>query len=90
MDVVNLDKAGKKALRDFCGEMSASMTRADGEREFQKEAIKEFADKWEIDKKVLRKMAKTYHKQNFHTVAGEQHTFEGVYRQVFDIEEDDV
>jgi hypothetical protein len=33
-------------------------------------------------------MAKTYHKQNFHTVSGEQHTFEGVYRQVFDIEED--
>ena len=88
MDVVNLDESGKKALRSFCGEMSASMTRMEGEREFQREAIKEFADKWEIDKKLLRQVARVYHKQNFYTVSGEQHTMEEVYRQVFEVDED--
>lgn len=88
MDIKNLDEAGKKALRDFCGEMSASMTRAEGERDFQKEAVKEFADKWEIDKKILRKIARVYHKQNFYTVSGEQHMMEEVYRQTFEVDND--
>lgn len=84
MNVEHLDEVGKKALRDFCGEMSASMTRAEAERDLQKEAIKEFADKYEIDKKILRKMARVYHKQNFYTVSGEQNQFEKVYTQVFE------
>lgn len=86
MNTDHLDDAGKKALKDFCGEMSASMTRAEGERDFQSEAIKNFADTYELDKKLLRKMARTYHKQNFNTTKEENSEFEAVYAEVFDID----
>jgi hypothetical protein len=86
MDIANLDEAGKKALRDFCGELSASMSRVEGERDFQREAVKKFAEDFEIDKKILKQTAKIYHKQNFHTVSGEQHMMEQFYRQIFGIE----
>jgi len=84
MNVESLDDAGKKALKDFCTEMSSSMFRAEAERELQREAIKDFADKYEIDKKILRKMARVYHKQNFFTTVEEQNEFETVYKQVFE------
>lgn len=84
MNVASLDEEGKKALKDFCVEMSASMVRQADERDFQKEAVKEFADAYEIDKKILRKMARVYHKQNFMTTVEEQNEFEAVYNQVFE------
>ena len=72
----------KKALRDFLGEMSASFTRAEAEREFQREAIKNFADKYTMDKKVLRKLAKTYHQSNFHTHKQEFEEFAELFEEV--------
>ena len=72
----------KKALRDFLGEMSASMARAEGEREFQREAIKDFAEKYTMDKKVLRKLAKTYHQSNFHTHKQEFEEFAELFEEV--------
>lgn len=84
MNVASLDAEGKKALKDFCTEMSGSMFRGEAERTLQKEAVKEFADTYEIDKKILRKMARVYHKQNFFTTVEEQNEFEAVYNQVFE------
>lgn len=46
-------------------EISNSMTRAESERDFQKEAIKAASEEHQIPKKQLRKLAKTYHKQNY-------------------------
>lgn len=83
MNVNSLDEVGKKALKDFCVEMSSSMFRGEAERTLQREAIKDFADNYEIDKKILRKMARVYHKQNFFTTVEEQNEFEAVYNQVF-------
>lgn len=82
----NLDVAGKKALKDFCVEMSGAMTRGEAERDFQRESIKDFADNYEIDKKILRKMARTYHKQNFKTACQEQEEFEAMYASIFKTE----
>ena len=55
----------RKAILDCMKELSASMTRTEGEREFQREAIKELCDNLELSKKTFRRMAKVYHKQNF-------------------------
>lgn len=83
MNLENLDEVGKTALRSLCGELSSSMTRVEGERDFQKEAITEFAEKFEVDKKLLRQVARIYHKQNFHTVSSEQHILRKCYEQLF-------
>ena len=73
----------KKAIKDFCAEMSASMTRVKGETTFRREAVKRAAEKTEVDKKILRKMAKVYHDSRFLTLKEENEEFETVYTEVF-------
>lgn len=72
----------KKKVLGVLEEISNAMTRIEGERGFITEAIKEASEKHEIDKKILRKMARTYHKRNFSTEVAEQETFQHLYETV--------
>lgn len=72
----------KKALRDYLDEMSASMFRAGGERDFQKEATKDAAEKFQLKPKQLRKLARTYHKQNFSDEVAEAAEFQEMYEDI--------
>lgn len=63
-------------------ELSNAMTRVDGEKEFMKQAIKDAAEKYDIDKKHLRKMANVYHKNNFDEVQGESEEFCELYESI--------
>lgn len=71
----------KKALRGYLDEMSASMFRAAGERDFQKEATKDAAEKFEMKPKVLKKLARVYHKQNFSEEMAEASEFQKLYEE---------
>lgn len=71
----------KKALRGYLDEMSASMFRAGGERDFQKEATKDAAEKFEMKPKVLKKMARVYHKQNFTDEIADAAEFQKLYEE---------
>ena len=82
------DPVVRKAVKDFCDEMSASMSRAEGERTFQTEAVKLLADKHELDKKILKKMAKTFHRSNYSTQKQDQSEFEIAYETLFGTPED--
>lgn len=73
----------KKAVKGYCDEMSASMSRSEGERDLQKEATKDLAEKHELDKKMLKKMASAYHKSNFNTVKTDNAEFESMYEELF-------
>ena len=72
----------RKAILDCMKELSASMTRNEGEREFQREAIKELCDNLELSKKTFRRMAKVYHKQNFTKEIEEHEEFETMYETI--------
>jgi hypothetical protein len=72
----------RKAILDCMKELSASMTRTEGEREFQREAIKELCDNLELSKKTFRRMAKVYHKQNFTKEIEEHEEFETLYETI--------
>lgn len=74
----------RKAIADLCNEMSASMTRAAGERDFQKEAVKNIADQYELDKKMLRKIARIFHQSKFSTIQEENNELESMYQTVFE------
>ena len=87
MSEVVLDDVKKKAIVDFCQEMSASMTRRTAEGEFQREAVTHIAKEYELDKKILRKMAKVFHDSKFATVTAENQEFESAYTEVFGIQE---
>lgn len=79
----------KKAIQDFCAEMSASMTRKSAEGDFQKEAINLLMEKFEgLDKKILRKMAKVFHASNFSTVVEADEEFQIEYVKVFGVQDD--
>jgi hypothetical protein len=71
----------KKALRGYLDEMSASMFRAGGERDFQREATKDAAEKFEMKPKVLKKMARVYHKQNFSDEIADAAEFQKLYEE---------
>lgn len=76
------DPAARTAIKKCLEEISASMTRTEGERDFIKEAIGNICEQYELNKKTIRKLAKTYHKQNFSREVAEHEEFETMYEQL--------
>jgi hypothetical protein len=76
------DPAARKAIKKCMDELSASMARTEGEREFIKEAINNICDEYEMSKKTFRKLAKVYYKQNFSKEVAENEEFETMYEQL--------
>jgi hypothetical protein len=74
--------ADRKAILDCMKEISASMARTEGEREFIREAIKDICEKHQLSKKTFRRMAKVYHKQNFNLELEEHEEFESMYQTI--------
>lgn len=68
--------ADRKAIMDAMMEISASKTRMEGERDFQKEAINDLYDKFKIPKRLLSRFANAYHKQNYTEVLAVDSDFE--------------
>ena len=76
------DPAARKAIKKCMDELSASMSRIDGERDFIKEALANICEEYEMSKKTFRKLAKVYHKQNFSKEVAEHEEFETMYEQL--------
>ena len=76
------DPASRKAIKKCMDELSASMTRIEGERDLIKEAINNCCEEYEMNKKTFRKLAKVYHKQNFSREVAEHEEFETMYEQL--------
>ena len=72
-----------KTIKDALFEISASMTRVEGEKDFQKEALSDLAEKTQVPKKYLGKMAALYHRQNKDEVEGDQELVSELYDAVF-------
>jgi hypothetical protein len=72
----------KKKLKGAIQEISNSMTRMEAERDLIKEIIKEQSDQFQIPKKILSKIAKTYHKQNLTQEVEDHEDFVELYEEV--------
>lgn len=68
----------KKGLK----ELSDVMTMQEAQRDTLKEIINSVYDELKIPKKIIRKMAKTYHKSNYSEVVAEQEEFELLYEGI--------
>lgn len=66
------------ALKDI----SASMTRMEAERDLLKEIKKDICDDLQLNRKVLNKLARTYHKGNFSEEQELHKNFEDLYETV--------
>lgn len=76
------DPAKRDAIKKVLDELSGSMARIEGERSYISETIKDLSEEFQINKKILRRMAKTYHKQNFSNEIAENEEFEVMYEQI--------
>lgn len=79
---MNLTPQDKKKLETALKEMSASMTRQSAERDLQKNVIGDICEELDLNKKVFRKLAKVYHKQNFADEVATHQEFETLYETV--------
>lgn len=76
------DPNARKSIKKCLDELSASMTRIEGERDLIKEAIKNICEEHELSKKTFRRLAKTYHKRNYSREVAEHEEFELMYEQL--------
>lgn len=79
---MNLTPADKKKLEDALKEMSTSMSRVAAERDLQKNVIGDICEELDLNKKVFRKLAKVYHKQNYADEVATHQEFEQLYETV--------
>lgn len=85
--IIPSDPGTIKQIQDACFELSASMTRSEGEKSFQKEAIEELFKATAVPKKQLKKLASLYHKQNKSEVEAENESTSELYDRVFKSEQ---
>lgn len=78
-----MDINKEQKIKNAIVELSNSFLRTESERDLQKEIIKKLNDDTDIDKKVIRKMARTYHKQNYHEEHQANEEFSDLYETVF-------
>jgi hypothetical protein len=79
---MNLTPQDKKKLEVALKDMSTSMTRVEAERDLQKNLIGDICEELDLNKKVFRKLAKVYHKQNFADEVATHQEFESLYENV--------
>ena len=68
-----------KAIRDSLSEISNEMTIINAHKEAIKDIMDAMYDAHKIPKKVINRMAKTYHKQSFQEDVAEDNEFEALY-----------
>lgn len=79
VNVNSLTAEQKQQLKKAIQELNDSMTRMAAERELQKEGIVDVSTKLGLDKKLVRRLAKTYFKANFNQESEENKMFEEFY-----------
>lgn len=76
----------RKKIMDAMDEISACMTRIEGEKSYIKETIADLHEKFDIPKKMLNRFAKCHHKQSYHEELGADDEFETLCQTLVNIE----
>jgi len=72
----------RKKLYKVVRECSDSMTRVQGEKDFLKEAVTDICEELKLPKRIVNRLIKVYHKQNFDEEVAVQDQFETLYEMV--------
>jgi hypothetical protein len=76
------NEADKKKLLDCLRECSGSMTRMEGEKDYIKESIAAISKDLQLPKKLVAKLVKVYHKQNYDEEVATHEQFETLYETI--------
>lgn len=68
--------ADRKVIMDAAIEISACLTRIEGEKAYIKETLSDLHDKFKIPKKLMARFMRSYHKQNYSEELGSDSEFE--------------
>ena len=82
VSVESLTGEERKRLRSVILDLNDSLTRIAAEQDLQKEAISEICEKLNLDKKIVRKLARTYYKANYTDEIEANEAFEAFYSKV--------
>lgn len=74
--------ADREKLFKVIQECSNSMTRADAEKDFVKESIDAISKELQLPKKLVARLTKVYHKQNYDEEVATHEQFEQIYETV--------
>ena len=82
LSINQLSQPDREKLFKIIKECSDSMTRIDGEQDYIRESITETAKQMRLPKKLVAKLIKVYHKQNFDEEVAVHEQFETLYETV--------
>lgn len=82
LTINQLSAPDREKLFKIVQECSNSLTRIDGEQDYIREAITETAKQMQLPKKMVAKLVKVYHKQNFDEEVAVHEQFETLYESV--------
>jgi hypothetical protein len=82
LTINQLSEPDKEKLFKIIQECSNSMVRIDGEKDYIREAIAETAKNMQLPKKLVARLIKVYHKQNYDEEVAVHEQFETLYETV--------
>jgi Zn-dependent M32 family carboxypeptidase len=72
----------RKKIKQAVQEISNSFTRIEAERDLIKEIVKDVSDNHQIPRKIIAKIAKTFHRQNLTQEIADHEDFVDIYETV--------
>ena len=82
LTINQLSQPDREKLFKIIKDCSDSLTRIDGEQDFIRESITETSKQMQLPKKLIAKLVKVYHKQNFDEEVAVHEQFETLYESV--------
>jgi hypothetical protein len=82
LSINQLSQPDREKLFKIVKECSDSMTRIESENDFIRESIAETAKQMQLPKKLVAKLVRVYHKQNFDEEVAVNEQFENLYESV--------
>ena len=82
LSINQLSQPDREKLFKIVKDCSDSMTRIEGENDFIRESIAETAKQMQLPKKLVAKLVRVYHKQNYDEEVAVHEQFENLYETV--------
>jgi hypothetical protein len=82
LTINQLSQPDREKLFKIVKDCSDSMTRIEGENDFIRESIAETSKQMQLPKKLVAKLVRVYHKQNFDEEVAVHEQFENLYESV--------
>jgi predicted solute-binding protein len=79
VSINSLTTIDRRKLKSAIIELNDSMTRISAENDLQKDVLNNVAEEIGLDKKLVKRLAKTYYKSNFNVEVEENKNFEEFY-----------